>query len=78
MKNESTIKYRYIGGIIIISKEKAIKIAKSEMPSQGFKVISVKLHNTIYYIDLVKQKQKYLVELDANTGRIVGGAGGAP
>lgn len=62
----------------MISKEKAISIAKSEMPSSGFKVISVKLYKNVYYIDLAKQNQKYLVELDANTGRVVGGAGGAP
>jgi len=62
----------------MISEEKAIKIAKREMPEPGFVVESFKLHKNIYYVALKKGKMRYLVDIDAKTGKIVGGAGGAP
>lgn len=72
----------YIDSIIqgekMISEEKAIKIAKNAMPEPGFVVESFRLHKNIYYVGLKKKKMRYLVDIDAKTGKIVGGAGGAP
>ena len=62
----------------MISKEKAIKIAKKATDEKGFKVEKVVLEENIYYIALRKGKKAYEVDIDAHTGKIVGGAGGAP
>lgn len=62
----------------MISKEKAISIAKREMPEKGFKVEGLKLIENVYYISLKKGKMRFEVDIDAKTGKIVGGAGGAP
>lgn len=64
----------------MISKEKAIQIAKSEMPSKGYKVDLVKYikSENIWCIALSKNGRGFEVDLDANTEKVVGGAGGAP
>lgn len=64
----------------MISKEKAIQIALSQMPSKGYKVDLVKYikSENIWVIATSKNGKGFQVELDANTGKVVGGAGGAP
>lgn len=64
----------------MISKEKAIQIALSKMPSKGYKVELVRYikSDNIWVIATSKNGRGFQVELDANTGRVVGGAGGAP
>lgn len=62
----------------MINKQQAINIAKDQMPSKGYKVDSANLKNGIWYISLSKNGKGFLVEIDANSGKIVGGAGGAP
>lgn len=66
--------------IKMISKEKAINIAKAQMPSKGYKVDLVKYikSENIWCIALSKNGRGFEVDLDANTGKVVGGAGGAP
>lgn len=61
----------------MISKEKAIKIAKAEMPEKGFEVEKVTLHNNVFYVALKKKKMRFQVDIDAKTGKVIGGAGGA-
>ena len=48
------------------------------MPEKGFQVENLKLIKNIYYIALRKNKMRFEVDIDAHTGKIVGGAGGAP
>ena len=62
----------------MISREKAISIAKKATDEKGFKVDKVVLEKNIYYIALSKGKKAYEVDIDARTGKIIGGAGGAP
>lgn len=62
----------------MISKERAISIAKSEMPEKGFEVENLRLHRGIYSVALRKKNMRFQVDIDAKTGKIVGGAGGAP
>ena len=61
----------------MISKEKAISIAKSRMPESGFKVTNAVLSDGVWYIGLSKNGRGFEVEIDANTGRVIGGGGGA-
>lgn len=62
---------------IMISKEKAIKIAKSKMPSKGYKVDNAVLKGGVWYVGLSKNGKGFEVEIDANTGKVIGGGGGA-
>lgn len=61
----------------MISKEKAISIAKKQMPSKGYKVDDAVLKNNVWYIGLSKGKYGFEVEIDGKTGRVIGGGGGA-
>lgn len=61
----------------MISREKAISIAKSAMPESGYKVDNAVLQGNIWCIGLSKNGRGFEVEIDANTGKIVGGGGGA-
>ena len=61
----------------MISKEKAIKIAKAQMPEKGFKVDNSVLKNNVWYIGLSKKRMGFEVEIDAKTGKVIGGGGGA-
>ena len=61
----------------MISEEKAIKIAKAQMPEKGFEVENLRLYKGVYYIALRKQKMRFEVDIDGKTGKVVGGAGGA-
>lgn len=63
--------------IKMISKEKAIKIAKAQMPEKGFEVENTVLKDNIWYIALKKKKMRFQVDIDAKTGKVIGGAGGA-
>lgn len=62
----------------MITKQQAINIAKKATDEKGFKVDKVILEKNIYYIALSKGKKAYEVDIDARTGKIIGGAGGAP
>ena len=61
----------------MISKEKAIDIAKKQMSEKGFKVENTTLKNNIWYIGLTKKRMGFEVEIDAKTGKVIGGGGGA-
>lgn len=61
----------------MISKEKAISIAKGQMPSSGYKVDSAVLSDGVWYVGLSKNGRGFEVEIDANSGRVIGGGGGA-
>lgn len=61
----------------MISKEKAISIAKKQMPEKGFKVNNAVLKKKVWYIGLSKKNMGFEVEIDAETGRVIGGGGGA-
>jgi len=61
----------------MISKEKAISIAKKQMPSKGYHVDRAVLKNKVWYIGLSKNGHGFEVEIDANTGKVIGGGGGA-
>lgn len=60
----------------MISKEQAISIARSQMPESGYKVDNAVLKGKVWYIGLSKNGRGFEVEIDANTGRIIGGGGG--
>lgn len=62
----------------MISRDKAIQIAKAQMPESGYKVDNAVLKGNVWYVGLSKNGRGFQVEIDANTGKIVGGAGGAP
>lgn len=61
----------------MISKEKAMKIAGAQMPEKGFIVEYAVLKDNVWYIALKKKKMKFQVDIDAKTGKVIGGAGGA-
>jgi len=61
----------------MINKEQAIKIAKKQMPSKGYKVDNAVLKKNVWYIGLSKNGKGFEVEIDAKTGRVIGGGGGA-
>lgn len=61
----------------MISKEKAISIAKAQMPSSGYKVNKAVLSDGVWYIGLSKGGRGFEVEIDANSGKVIGGGGGA-
>lgn len=64
----------------MISREEAIQIAKSAMPQpiENWLVENSVLQNKVWYIGLRdKQLHKgFEVEIDAETGKIIGGGGG--
>ena len=60
----------------MISREKAIQIALSVMPEPNYKVENTILKNKIWYIGLRKNNKGFEVEIDAITGKIIGGGGG--
>lgn len=60
----------------MITKEKAIQIAKSQMPEKGYKVDGIVLKKGVWYIGLFKGDKGFEVEIDAVTGKIIGGGGG--
>jgi len=60
----------------MISKEKAISIAKNAMPEKGYNVNKAILQGNIWYIGLSKNGKGFQVEIDANNGKIIGGGGG--
>lgn len=60
----------------MISKDKAISIAKNAMPEKGYSVDNAVLKNNVWYIGLSKNGRGFEVEIDANTGKIIGGGGG--
>ena len=60
----------------MISKKKAISIAKKQMPSKGYKVDNVVLENKVWYVGLSKKDKGFEVEIDAITGKVIGGGGG--
>ena len=60
----------------MISKDKAIGIAKSAMPESGYRVDNAVLKDKVWYIGLSKNGRGFQVEIDANTGKIIGGGGG--
>lgn len=60
----------------MITKEKAIQIAKSQMPEKGYKVDGVVLKKSVWYIGLSKGGRGFEVEIDAVTGKVIGGGGG--
>ena len=60
----------------MISKERAISIAKAQMPSSGYKVDNAVLDGNIWCIGLSKNGHGFEVEIDAQTGKVVGGGGG--
>ena len=60
----------------MISKERAISIAKAQMPSNGYKVDNAVLDGNIWCIGLSKNGRGCEVEIDARTGKVVGGGGG--
>lgn len=61
----------------MITKEQAIKIAKSQMPSKDYHVDNAIRRNKVWYIGLSKNGHGFEVEIDAVTGRVIGGGGGA-
>lgn len=61
----------------MISKEKAISIAKAQMPSKGYKVDNAVLKKNVWYIGLSKKGRGFEVEIDARSGKVIGGGGGA-
>ena len=60
----------------MISREKAINIALSAMPEPDYQVVNTVLQNNVWYIGLKKNGKGFEVEIDANTGKIIGGGGG--
>lgn len=64
----------------MISREKAIEIAKNAMPKpiEDFVVENTNLQDNVWYIGLRNKKNKrgFEVEIDAETGKIIGGGGG--
>lgn len=60
----------------MISKEKAIQIALSVMPEPGYTVENAKLINNIWYVGLRKDGRGFEVEIDAESGKVIGGGGG--
>lgn len=60
----------------MISKQQAINIAKSAMPESGYVVNNAVLQGTVWCIGLSKNGRGFEVEIDANTGKIIGGGGG--
>ena len=63
--------------MLMISKSKAISIAKAQMPSKGYKVDSAVLEGEVWYVGLSKKGRGFEVEIDAVTGKVIGGGGGA-
>lgn len=61
----------------MISKQEVINIAKKQMPSSGYHVDKAVLSDGVWYIGLSKNGRGFEVEIDANTGRVMGGGGGA-
>ena len=66
-----------MGTFIMISRNKAISIAKSQMPESGYSVDSAVLDGGVWYVGLSKNGRGFEVEIDANSGRVIGGGGGA-
>lgn len=60
----------------MISKEKAISIAKNAMPEKGYRVDNAILKKHVWYIGLSKNGRGFEVEINADTGKIIGGGGG--
>ena len=60
----------------MISKSEAISIARAQMPESGYKVDNAVLSDGVWYIGLSKNGRGFEVEIDANTGRVIGGGGG--
>lgn len=60
----------------MISEERAIEIAKKQMPEKGFKVDNTILKDNVWYICLSKKRMGFEVEIDAETGKVIGGGGG--
>lgn len=61
----------------MISKQEAINIALKQMPEPEFKVVNIVLKDDVFYIGLEKGKYKFEVDVDAITGKVIGGGGGA-
>lgn len=60
----------------MITKEAAIKIALNAMPESGFQVKNIVCSNKVWYVGLTKNGRGFEVEIDAETGKIIGGGGG--
>ncbi len=64
----------------MINKEEAITIAKNSMPQpiSDFQIENTKLIDNVWCIGLrnVKNGKGFEVEIDADTGKIIGGGGG--
>ena len=60
----------------MISRNEAISIAKSRMPSSDYHVDNAVLKGKVWYVGLSKGGRGFEVEIDANTGRVIGGGGG--
>ena len=60
----------------MISRERAIQIALNAMPESGFQVASAVLSGKVWCIGLTKNGRGFEVEIDAETGAIIGGGGG--
>lgn len=60
----------------MISKQEAINIAKKQMPSKGYHVNNVVLEGNVWYVGLSKNGRGFEVEIDARTGKVIGGGGG--
>lgn len=59
----------------MISREEAIRIAKKQMPSKDYKVDNIVLRDKVWYIGLSKNGRGFEVEIDARTGKVIGGGG---
>jgi len=60
----------------MISRERAIQIALSVMPESRFQVASAVLSGKVWCIGLTRNGRGFEVEIDAETGAIIGGGGG--
>lgn len=60
----------------MIGRETAIQIALNAMPESGYTLNKIVLDNQVWYVGLNKGSRGFEVEIDANTGAIIGGGGG--
>ena len=60
----------------MIGRETAIQIALNAMPESGYTLNKIILDNQVWYVGLNKGSRGFEVEIDAETGKIIGGGGG--